>query len=317
MCFSATASFVTAGVAGAIGMVSLTRANEPRELPLAATPIFFALQQSIEGLLWLNLPLAPGGSISTGLTFLYLFFAEVFWPAYAPIAVLLIEPNERRRHLMLICLAVGLGIGAYFLRDILIRPHGAVILDGHIVYVTEYRHSGAHCPLVSRCDQPIPYPVVAPHGCRPRCNHSRGLCRSLCLLLGGIRFGVVLLRSSGECCSLGPFRVVAQAAPSDRRRLELVHNRVGRQTRHSCSLSRAPGRTKRYCCPVSSFNMHEAAEQWPLPTAGLTVRVMIWVNIPPRGSVINHIRWALRHERRHYHLATATENPTCQSRHRP
>ena len=51
MCFSTTASFVTAGVAGAIGIVSLTRANEPRELPLAATPIFFALQQSIEGLL--------------------------------------------------------------------------------------------------------------------------------------------------------------------------------------------------------------------------------------------------------------------------
>lgn len=146
MCFSTTASFVTAGVAGAIGIVSLTRANEPRELPLAATPIFFALQQSIEGLLWLNLPLAPDGSISTGLTFLYLFFAEVFWPVYAPMAVLLIEPNERRRQLILICLAVGLGIGAYLLWDILIRPHGAVILGGHIVYVTEYRHSGAIAP---------------------------------------------------------------------------------------------------------------------------------------------------------------------------
>jgi hypothetical protein len=61
MCFSAAASFVTAGVTGAIGAVALTRVNEPRELPLAATPILFALQQSIEGLLWLNLPIAPGG----------------------------------------------------------------------------------------------------------------------------------------------------------------------------------------------------------------------------------------------------------------
>lgn len=143
MCFSATASFVTAGVTAAIGFASLARVNEPRELPLAATPIFFALQQSIEGLLWLNLPSAPGGSMAPGLTVLFLFFAEVFWPVYMPIAVLLIEPGERRRHLMLLCLAVGVGVGAFFLWSLLARPHGAAILDGHIVYATEYRYSDA------------------------------------------------------------------------------------------------------------------------------------------------------------------------------
>ena len=74
MCFSAPASFVTAGITGAIGIVALTRVGEPRELPLAAPPLLFALQQSIEGLLWLNLPLAPDGSLSTALTLLYLIF---------------------------------------------------------------------------------------------------------------------------------------------------------------------------------------------------------------------------------------------------
>ena len=93
MCFSATASFVTAGTTAIIGVVALTRANGPRELPLAATPILFALQQGIEGLLWLDLPVAPDGPLSTGLTLLYLFFAEVFWPIFVPIAVLLVEPE--------------------------------------------------------------------------------------------------------------------------------------------------------------------------------------------------------------------------------
>jgi hypothetical protein len=143
MCFSAAASFVTAGLTGVVGLASLARVSEPRELPLAATPIFFALQQSIEGLLWLNLPLAPDGSISTGLTLLFLLFAEVFWPVYAPTAVLLIEPSGGRRHLMLLCLAAGVSVAAYLLWWILARAPGAVILDGHIVYVTEYRHSGA------------------------------------------------------------------------------------------------------------------------------------------------------------------------------
>lgn len=143
MCFSAPASFVTAGIAGAVGIVALTRVNEPRELPLAATPLLFALQQGVEGLLWLNLPLTRDGSLATALTVLYLFFAEAFWPLYAPIAVWLIEPNQRRRLLMVVCMGAGAGVGAYLLWWILGHQHLATILDGHIVYVTEYRHSDA------------------------------------------------------------------------------------------------------------------------------------------------------------------------------
>ena len=142
MCFSAQASFVTAGITGAIGVVALARANKPRELPLAATPLLFALQQGIEGLLWLNLPLAPAGSLSMALTLLYLFFAEAFWPLYAPIAVWLIEPSEHRRHLMIVCMGVGAGVGAYLLWWVLDHPHLATILDDHIVYGSDYLQPG-------------------------------------------------------------------------------------------------------------------------------------------------------------------------------
>jgi len=143
MCFSAQASFVTAAITGAIGIVTLTKVNEPRELPFAATPLLFALQQAVEGLLWLNLPSAPDGSLTTMLTFLYLFFAEAFWPLYAPFAVWLIEPSVHRRNLMIVCLGVGAGVGAYLLWWLLGHPHVATIQNGHIVYVTEYRHSDA------------------------------------------------------------------------------------------------------------------------------------------------------------------------------
>ena len=143
MCFSAPASFVTAGITGAIGVVALTRINEPRELPLAATPLLFALQQGVEGLLWLKLPLDSDGSLSATLTFIYLFFAEAFWPLYAPIAVWLIEPNRHRRLFMVVCMGVGTGVGTYLLWWILGHPHLATILDGHIGYLTEYRQPDA------------------------------------------------------------------------------------------------------------------------------------------------------------------------------
>jgi hypothetical protein len=141
MCFSATASFVTAGVTGLVGAVAAGRVRERRELPFAATPLFFALQQALEGLLWLTLPVAPGGSGATGLALAFLFFAEVFWPVYLPAAVLLIEPDRARRRLMLACLVAGATVAAYLLWRMLAQPPSTAIVNDHIVYATEPRYS--------------------------------------------------------------------------------------------------------------------------------------------------------------------------------
>jgi len=136
MCFSATASFIAAGVTGVAGAVALTRTTERRDWPLAAVPLFFAAQQSVEGLLWLTLPVAPDGPEATGLTLVFLLFAEVFWPVYAPLAALLIEPERWRRRLMLACTVAGAGVGVWFLGWIISRPHSAAIVGSHIVYTT-------------------------------------------------------------------------------------------------------------------------------------------------------------------------------------
>jgi hypothetical protein len=137
MCFSATASFITAGITGAVGIVALSRARESREWPLAAVPLIFAVQQSVEGLLWLQLPVAPDGAASTFLTYVFLLFAEVWWPVYAPLACLLVEPSRPRRMAILACLSVGVVVAGYYLVAIFTHPHAARILDGHVVYVTE------------------------------------------------------------------------------------------------------------------------------------------------------------------------------------
>ena len=158
MCFSAIASFVTAGLTGSIGVVSLTRVTEPRQIALAITPLLFASQQIVEGMLWLNLPVAPNGPGSAGLTLLFLVFAQVFWPIYAPFAVVLLEPNQRRRQVMLGYLAVGIGVGGWCLWSLLSHSHShaAVIRDGHVIYVTEPRHSNGLAPayLAATCLPP-------------------------------------------------------------------------------------------------------------------------------------------------------------------
>lgn len=136
MCFSATASFVTAGVTGLAGAYALTRVDRWRDAPLAATPLLFALQQGVEGLLWLELPRAPAGPLAAGLTLLYLLLAQVFWPVYAPAAALLAEPSATRRRLIAPLLLVGAAVGASLLWNDLTHPASAAVLNCHVVYAT-------------------------------------------------------------------------------------------------------------------------------------------------------------------------------------
>ena len=109
MCFSAPASFVAAALATGAGAIALTRANGRADAPLAAMPVFFGFQQMLEGFLWLTLPVAPDAAAATTLTSVFLHFALVFWPIYAPMAALLIEPEAVRRRLIALCLLGGVG----------------------------------------------------------------------------------------------------------------------------------------------------------------------------------------------------------------
>lgn len=137
MCFSATASFVTAGVTGVIGVAALIRAREPAALPMAAVPLVFAAQQALEGLLWLTLPVAPDSPGTGTLSLVFLLFAYVIWPVYAPLAALSIEPSPMRRRLIGACLLVGLATAGYLLAGLLSYSHSALIEGGHIVYDRE------------------------------------------------------------------------------------------------------------------------------------------------------------------------------------
>jgi hypothetical protein len=139
MCFSATASFIAAGVTGAVGAAAVSRVSTPAGLPLAAIPLFFAAQQAVEGALWLTLPVAPEGAASSALTWLFLLFAKMFWPFYAPLAVLLVENEAVRRRILAVCCFAGAGVSLFFLGSILSNVHDAHILGGHIVYSSEPR----------------------------------------------------------------------------------------------------------------------------------------------------------------------------------
>ena len=152
MCFSATASFTAAAVTGSIGALtvrSATAKHDLRVLPLALFPVLFAAQQLVEGFLWLNLAEPDAGAMRPILVHAFQGYAEIFWPIFAPLAALLIEPDSRRRRLIMLCLAVGVALSAYLLTKMVGHPYHASIGDGHIVYKNDFQYpTGIEWPYV-------------------------------------------------------------------------------------------------------------------------------------------------------------------------
>jgi hypothetical protein len=114
MCFSATASFSASAVLAGLGTLTLRRVHRPQDRALAAIPALFAVQQAIEGVVWLGLHGTYPGMLVAA-TQAYSVFSHVLWPIYVPGAVWLAEPPGLRRAGLPWFVLGGLLVGLYLL----------------------------------------------------------------------------------------------------------------------------------------------------------------------------------------------------------
>lgn len=137
MCFSASASFVAGASLLAIGTMTVNKSKRKSELPFAAIPLFFGLQQVLEGVVWLTFrfdtPL-----LNTVMTNAYSFFSHVFWPIYVPFAILLLESVPWRRKVIYAFLAIGTAGGLYLLFNMVRFPIQSQPVGAHIEYVSAH-----------------------------------------------------------------------------------------------------------------------------------------------------------------------------------
>ena len=137
MCFSASASFVAGASLLAIGAVTVKKAGRKAELPFAAIPLLFGVQQTIEGIIWLTFrfdtPL-----LNTVMTNAYSLFSHVLWPIYVPFAVLALEPVPWRRKVLYAFLAIGTAAGLYLLINMVRFPIMSKLVGAHIEYVSPH-----------------------------------------------------------------------------------------------------------------------------------------------------------------------------------
>ena len=137
MCFSATASFTAGAALLIVGVVTVRRARRRAELPFALIPVFFGIQQLIEGAIWLTFPdRAP--MLNGVLTFVYSLFSHVFWPIYVPLAILLIETVPWRRRVLSAIALVGAAVGLYLLYFLVSLPIVSQVQGRHIAYISTH-----------------------------------------------------------------------------------------------------------------------------------------------------------------------------------
>jgi hypothetical protein len=141
MCFSASASFGASAVLATVGVASIRKVQTPSQLPFAAIPFLFAVQQFAEGLLWIALQDPAHRNWERGSTYIFLFFAQVVWPFLVPLSVLLMEKNRVRKRILFLFMAVGVFISFYLAYCITVFPAQAEIMGIHISYRFNYPFS--------------------------------------------------------------------------------------------------------------------------------------------------------------------------------
>ena len=140
MCFSASASFGVSAVLMATGLVSLKKTQLRSQIPFAAIPIIFSIQQFIEGLLWLSLTNSNYISWHKPATNIFLIFAQVVWPIWVPLSMMLLEQDVKRKKIISTLLSIGIVISAYLSFCILNYRVDSSIKTHHIHYDLDFPH---------------------------------------------------------------------------------------------------------------------------------------------------------------------------------
>lgn len=134
MCFSATASFITGAGLCVAGCFSLSQAKNRSQAAFAAIPIVFGIQQFSEGVIWLSV----NGTISEKWLWpsalVFLFFAQVFWPAWVSASMLSMERITNRRIVLRMLLFFGIALAIYHVYCLIRYPIAVSAGAHHIDY---------------------------------------------------------------------------------------------------------------------------------------------------------------------------------------
>jgi len=141
MCFSPEASFAGGVIISAIGVVTIRKVHKPSQIMFACIPLFFGIQQMVEGLLWVTIPRPEYSDIKVISTYIFLIMADFLWPVMIPLSVLFMEENIKRKRILRILLVMGILLSLYYAFCLIVFDVNPEIRGYHIYYNTTFPQS--------------------------------------------------------------------------------------------------------------------------------------------------------------------------------
>lgn len=138
MCFSAEASFGASAILLVAGALSISKVKTKSQLPFAIIPLIFSVQQFTEGILWIALKNPEHVAWQNTATYTFLFFAQIVWPTWVPLSILLLEKEVARIKQLKLFLAIGMILSSYLAYRLLFYNVTPKIASHHIQYDIEF-----------------------------------------------------------------------------------------------------------------------------------------------------------------------------------
>lgn len=125
-------------VLSVIGFRSIRNVSRSTQYLFAYIPLLFAVQQFAEGILWIILPGSNYLHLERVCTAVFLVTAQVIWPVWIPLSILLIEKNALLRKMLAFLTGIGFLVSLFFAWCFI--TYGAVARIGghHICYQQTY-----------------------------------------------------------------------------------------------------------------------------------------------------------------------------------
>jgi hypothetical protein len=134
MCFSETVSFSAAAGLSLLGIGTIRQTTSRAQLLLAAFPCLFAVQQTLEGLVWLGKSNSYFGEFDSIGTYGFLLFATLLWLVLSPLSIYLLETDIHKKRLLLGLAAGGLLLGVYLFGWIMSHGIQPQTFSGNLLY---------------------------------------------------------------------------------------------------------------------------------------------------------------------------------------
>ena len=113
MCFSLEASFISGTVLAVVGVAAIKRTHTIPQAIFAGSPLLFSFQQFSEGFVWLSITNTEYSSWLKPSATIFLTIAEVIWPIWISLSILLLEKEKINKIILSIFFGIGVIVSTY------------------------------------------------------------------------------------------------------------------------------------------------------------------------------------------------------------